>query len=63
MFTTIGCCAFATLRNVWASSAPVTGALFMGGAVSVWADDAGVRSSRDAMTMPTARDDTPIRRP
>ena len=34
MFTTIGCCAFATLRNVCASSAPVTGALFIGGAIS-----------------------------
>ena len=35
MLTTIGDCAFATFRNVWASSAPVTGALFMAGTARV----------------------------
>ena len=60
MLTTIGDCALATLRNVCASSAPVTGALFIGGAARVCADDAGVRSSRDAITMPTASEETAI---
>ena len=60
MLTTIGCCALATFRKVWASSGPVTGALFIAGAVSVWADDIGVKSKRDAITMPTASDDTAI---
>ena len=60
MFTTIGDCAFATFRNVCASSAPVTGALFVGGTVMVCAEDCGVRSSREATTMPTASPDTRI---
>ena len=60
MLTTIGDCAFATLRNVCASSAPVTGALFIGGTARVCADDVGVRSSRDAITIPTASDETAI---
>ena len=38
-------------------AAPVSGALFIGGTASVCADEAGVRSSRDAITMPTASDD------
>ena len=62
MLTTIGCCALAMLRNVCASSAPVIGALFIGGTARVCADEAGVRSSRDAMTMPTASDATAISR-
>ena len=60
MFTTIGDTAFATFLNVCASSAPVTGALFIGGAVNVCACDAGVRSRRDAITSPTAIDETAI---
>src|SRR4249920_1582288 len=58
MLTTIGDCAFAILRNVCASSAPVIGALFIGGAATVWAEDCGVRSRRDARTTPTARPET-----
>ena len=46
------------LRKVVASTAPVSGALFMGGGTMVCAEDAGDRSSRDAMTMPTAREAT-----
>ena len=45
-------------RNVAASTAPVSGALFMGGGTSVCADEAGDRSRRDAMTMPTASEAT-----
>ena len=56
MLTTIGACAFAMFRNVSAVSGPVSGALFIGGTAIVCADDAGVRSSREAMTMPTATD-------
>jgi len=56
MLTTIGACAFATLRKVSADSGPVSGALFIGGTAIVCAELAGVRSSRDAMTMPTAID-------
>ena len=43
-------------ERVGASSGPVSGALFIGGTAIVCADDAGVRSSREAMTMPTASD-------
>ena len=47
------------LRNVCASIAPVSGALFIGGtAIVVCAEDAGVRSKRDASTMPTASEAT-----
>ncbi len=61
MFTTIGDCALAMLRKVSArSSAPVIGALFIGGIAIVCADEAGVRSSRDAITMPTASEATAI---
>ena len=49
-----------TLSPPAMNSAPVTGALFIAGMVSVWADDIGVKSSRDAITMPTASDDTAI---
>jgi len=41
---------------VSADSGPVSGALFIGGTAIVWADDTGDRSSRDAMTIPTATD-------
>ena len=60
MLTTIGVAAFAMLRNVCASSGPVIGALFIGGTAIVCADEAGVRSSRDAITMPTASEATAI---
>ena len=58
MFTTIGICALATFRKVWASSGPVSGALFIGGVVMDCADEVGVRSRREAMTIPTASEAT-----
>ena len=58
MFTTIGVAILAMLRNVDASSGPVNGALFIGGTAMVCAEDAGVRSNRDAITMPTNSDAT-----
>src|SRR5690348_1539635 len=58
MLTTAGVTALAMLRNVSALSAPVIGALFIGGTVIVCAIDAGVRSKRDASTIPTASDAT-----
>ena len=61
MLTTIGVAIFATLRKVCASSAPVTGVLFIGGALIVCAEERGARSSRDAITMPTNSEAT-IRR-
>jgi hypothetical protein len=42
-------------RNVDAVIGPFSGALFIGGAATVCALDAGDRSSRDAMIMPTSR--------
>ena len=50
--------ALAMFRNVAASTGPESGALFIGGAASVCADESGDKSSRDAMTMPTASDAT-----
>ena len=41
-----------------AGSAPIV--QVASGGVSVWADDIGVKSKRDAITMPTASDDTAI---
>ena len=58
MFTTAGETVLAMFLNVVASTAPVSGALFIGGATIVCADDAGDRSRRDAMTMPTASEAT-----
>ncbi len=58
MLTTIGVAALAMLRKVDASSGPVSGALFIGGTAIVCAEDAGVRSSRDAITIPTNNDAT-----
>ena len=58
MLTTIGVAAFAMLRKVGASSGPVSGALFIGGTAIVCAEEAGVRSSRDAITIPTTSDAT-----
>ena len=60
MFTTIGACAFAMFRKVSADNCPVRGALFIGGTAIVCADDVGDRSSRDAMTMPTAMEASTI---
>ena len=62
MFTTIGDCAFAMLRKVWASIGPPIGALFIDGTAIVCADEAGVNSSRDAMTSATANDATEVSR-
>jgi hypothetical protein len=50
MFTTAGITVFATSRNVLAVSGPVRGALFIGGATAVCADDSGASPSREAMT-------------
>ena len=61
MLTTAGLIALAMVRNVPASTGPLNGALFMGGGAMVCADEAGVRSSREAMTIPTASDATMIR--
>ena len=58
MLTTIGVAAFAMLRNVDASMVPVSGALFIGGTAIVCAEEAGVRSNRDAITIPTNNDAT-----
>ena len=62
MLTTIGDCAFAMLRNVWASIGPPIGALFIVGTAIVCAEEAGVRSSRDAITSATANDATAVSR-
>ena len=58
MFTTAGDTALAMFRNVVASTGPASGALFIGGATTVCADEAGDKSRRDAMTMPTASEAT-----
>ena len=57
MLTTAGVTAFATSRKVVAViGVPLNGALLYAGAAMVWAADCGVRSRRDAMTIPTASD-------
>jgi hypothetical protein len=56
MLTTIGDCDFAIVRNVVASTGPLSGALLVDGIASVCADDVGDRSSREAITMPTTSD-------
>ena len=56
MLTTDGPSSCATLRNVDASSAPVSGALLVAGTVRLPANDDGARSSLEAMTMPTTSD-------
>ena len=63
MFTTAGDIALAMLRNVPASTGPLSGALFIGGAATAadWADEDGVRSSREAITIPTASEATMIK--
>ncbi len=61
MLTTDGETAFAIVRNVEASTGPLSGALFAGSVASVdCADEAGDRSNREAMTMPTASEATAI---
>jgi hypothetical protein len=55
IFTTAGVTACAMRRNVSASIGPSSGALLTAGLdISISADEAGDRSSRDAMTIPTA---------
>jgi hypothetical protein len=49
------------LRKVIASIGPPIGVLFLAGTAMVWAEEAGVKSSREAITMPTASDATAIR--
>jgi hypothetical protein len=49
------------VRNVVASIVPTSGALLTDGTLTACADEAGVRSRRDAMTMPTAMDATAMR--
>ena len=61
MLTTIGDCALAMLRNVVASTGPLSGALLVAGIARVCADDVGERSSREAMTMPTTSEAMAIR--
>jgi len=46
------------VRKVLASTGPDSGALFIGGIAVVCADEVGERSSRDAITMPTASEAT-----
>ena len=60
MLTTAGLIALAMLRKVLASTGPLSGALFIGGAAMVCADDVGDRSSREAITIPTASEATAI---
>jgi len=56
MLTTIGDWVLAMLRNVVASTGPLSGAVLVAGIAIVWADETGDRSRREAMTMPTTRD-------
>ncbi len=56
MFTTDGDTFLATSRNVLALTVPVSGALFIGGAFTVCAVEAGDMPNRDASTMPTSSD-------
>jgi hypothetical protein len=61
MLTTVGICDFAMLLNVDASIGPLSGAVFAVGTLTVWAEDVGERSRRDAITIPTATDARAIR--
>ena len=47
-------------RNVVASIGPLSGALLMAGTATVCAEEEGVRSSRDEITIPTAMPATAI---
>src|SRR4051812_25169502 len=53
MLTTAGLTSCAMFRKVAASMGPLSGELLTVGVLKVLARDDGVRSSRDAMTMPT----------
>ena len=48
-------------RNVVASTGPLSGELFIAGTEMFCADEAGVRSSREAITIPTASEATAMR--
>jgi hypothetical protein len=64
MLTTDGLTTFAMLRKVLASIGPPSGALLAAGTLIVGcAIDTGDKSRRDASTMPTASDATPISNP
>jgi hypothetical protein len=56
IFTTAGDASLAMSRKVEAEMGPVSGALFIGGAATVWALEVGAMSRRDAMIMPTSTD-------
>jgi hypothetical protein len=40
MLTTVGLCALAMFRNVWASIGPFSAAVLLAGTLTVWAEDA-----------------------
>ena len=61
MLTTIGDCALAMLRNVVASTGPLSGALLVAGIASVCAEEVGDMPSREAMTIPTTSETMAIR--
>jgi hypothetical protein len=50
-------------RNVVESIGPESGALFVAGTFKLPANDAGIKSRRDARTMPVTTDTTAIRIP
>ena len=52
--TTIGLCDLAMFRKVAISTGPSSGALFIDGTASVWAEDTGARPIRELSTIPTA---------
>ena len=56
MLTTVGICVLAIFRNVVASIGPPSGVLFIAGIATICADEVGVRSRREAITIPTASD-------
>ena len=55
MLTTAGLASWAMFRNVVASIGPLIGALLAAGTLIVPAIEDGVRSSREASTMPATR--------
>ena len=56
MLTTAGETFLAMSRKVLALTVPVSGALFIGGAATVWAIELGDNPKRDAITIPTRSD-------
>ena len=56
MLTTVGICVLAIFLNVVASIGPPSGVLFIAGIATICAEEVGVRSRREAMTIPTASD-------